>query len=393
MAAGGGAFSLPDIAVGAAGAAGASGINGLVVSPDGTLYGSNAAVGQGMERSLDPTTSPSPLWPTFERMNRLLTTHTLMGAWLVVDETLSVTGSKNVLFSIDTYGSGAPGSRVDRIVTFTDTLATEVVVTSPDDGAIFPRVSDVTLEWETLTGARGYLWQIARDARFSLVADQDNSAYPTDTSTALRAGQTYYWRVRVSLDSALVSGVAPVGNPLLSRWSATRTFTTELGGRIWHPFQPIAGVGPGPGAQDVITKPVFQWNGADWATSYELMLADNAAFTGATAKTLTTTSWVSDTDLGNSTTWYWKVRALSGTSESEWSDVGVFTTMAAPVAPTPPVVIQEVPDIIVEVPPITVPPAVEVVPTPTWALTLIIAIGAILLIAVIILIVRTRRPI
>jgi len=181
------------------------------------------------------------------------------------------------------------------------------------------------------------------------------------------------------------------GLPLLSRWSESWTFTTELGGRVWHPFVPIAGVAPGPGAQDVLTKPVFQWNGADWATSYEFVLADNDAFTGATTKTLTTTSWVSDTDLGYSTTWYWKVRALSATSESEWSDVGVFTTKAEPVEPTPPVVIQEVPDIIVEVPPVEVPPAVEA--TPTWALLVIIIIGAVLVVSVIVLILRTRRPI
>jgi len=371
-------FSLPDVAT--VGGVAPSVINGLVtVAGSSTLYASNALVAQGMERSLDPNRAPPPLAPTFERMNRQIpATATLMGAWVVVDPTIDVVGSKNVLFSIDTTGVFG----VDRILTFTDTLATEVVPTSPATGTIFPRITDVTLEWETLTGALSYHWQIARDAAFMLVQDSGFSIYPTTTSTLLQAGQTYYWRVRVD-----GTPMGAPGLPLLSRWSEVRTFTSELGGRIWHPFMPIAGVAPAPGADDVILKPTFQWNGADWATSYELMLATSPDFTGATTKTVTVTAWTSDTTLSYSTTYYWKVRALSATSESEWSDVGVFTTMAEPEEAPPPVVVEELPapQITVEVPPAEAPPT----PSYIWA---IIGIGAVLVIVVLVLIIRTRRP-
>ena len=384
---------LPDVA--GVGAAAPSVINGLVMSPDGTLYGSNFLAAQGVERSLNPTaliTAPAEgaIAPVFERMNRQIPATATLGTAatpasmeLVVDETLDIIGSKNVLFAIDTTGTALG---VDQILTFTDTLAAPVVLTAPETGTIYPRVTDVTLDWERLTGAQMFNWQIARDAFFTLVADEGFSIYPTVTSNQLRAGQTYHWRVRV--DGPAMG--AP-GMPLLSRWSESRTFTTELGGRVWHPFLNIGAVAPGPGASDVLTKPTFQWNGADWATSYEFVLADNAAFTGATTKTLTTTSWVCDKDLGYSTTWYWKVRALSGTSESEWSDVGVFTTEAEPVEPTPPVVVQDTPDIIVEVP--EAPPAVEVTPVAPGYLLAIIIIGAVLVIFVVVLIVRTRRPV
>ena len=368
-------------------------INQLLTSPDGTLYGSNALAGVGVERSLNPTASPPSdlltgpvegvLAPVWESVNtQLAGTATLMGLWLIVDETLTVSGSKNVLYSIDTTNA--------TVVTYTDTLATQVVPISPEDGAIFARMTGVSLEWEELTGALGYHWQIARDDAFRLMQDQGFSTYPTDISNLLAAGQTYFWRVRVDGPGAPPIMGGPPGLPVLSRWSEAATFTTELGARIWHPFTNMGGVAPGPGAQNILTKPTFQWNGADWATSYELLLAGNPDFTGATAKTLTTTSWVSDTDLGYSTTYYWKVRALSGISQSEWSDVGIFTTMAEP---APPIVIEEVPDIIVEVPPAEVPPAVEVTPVAPAYLLAIIIIGAILVIFVIVLIVRTRRPI
>jgi len=215
-------FSLPDAA--GVGVPTPSVINALLTSPDGTLYGSNALAGQGVERSLNPTASitapaEAAVAPVFERMiKQIPATATLAGLWLVVDPAIDVTGSKNVLFSIDTTGVAG----VDRILTFTDTLATEVVLTAPETGTIFPQVEDVPLEWETLTGALSYHWQIARDAFFVLVQDEGFSIYPTVTSDQLRAGQTYYWRVRV--DSPPVG--AP-GAPLLSRWSETRTFTTS----------------------------------------------------------------------------------------------------------------------------------------------------------------------
>ena len=89
--------------------------------------------------------------------------------------------------------------------------------------------------------------------------------------------------------------------------------------------------------------------------------------------------------------YYWRVKAVSGLEaegdleESEWS-AGVFTTMEEPVViepeePAPPPVIEPVVEVII--------PAEEVI-TPSW-IYIIIGVGALLVIAVIVLIVRTRR--
>jgi hypothetical protein len=83
---------------------------------------------------------------------------------------------------------------------------------------------------------------------------------------------------------------------------------------------------------------------------------------------------MSEQKLDNSTTYYWKVRAIAKTTDSEWAQ-GVFTTMSAP--PTPPT-------------PPPPPPEPEPPTTPMY-IWVIIGVGAALVIAVIILIVRTRR--
>ena len=142
-------------------------------------------------------------------------------------------------------------------------------------------------------------------------------------------------------------------------------------------------VAPVPGASGVQLQPTFQWNPADWATGYEFELSAAADYsspivskTGANA--LISAVWGLEQKLDYATTYYWRVKAVSKTTDSVWAN-GTFTTMseaaAPPAAPAPPA-----------------PPESTVVkkigPAYIWA---IIGIGAALVIAVIVLIVRTRR--
>jgi len=116
------------------------------------------------------------------------------------------------------------------------------------------------------------------------------------------------------------------------------------------------------------------------------------------------------------TKYYWRVRTnIAGPVRSPWSATRSFTVGELPEA-QPPVVIQQPPAPVIEVPPapsITLqppeivlpappPPPPEIVipaapeptpPVPTWAIYAIIIIGAVLVIALIVLIMRTRRPV
>jgi photosystem II stability/assembly factor-like uncharacterized protein len=114
------------------------------------------------------------------------------------------------------------------------------------------------------------------------------------------------------------------------------------------------------------------------------------------------------------TTYYWRVRVdAAGPVRSAWSDVRSFTTGALPEVQPPVIITQEPPPTISvpEFPPITIEPPEIVLPAPqpvpsivipsapeptppvpSWAIYAIIIIGAILVIALIVLIMRTRRP-
>jgi len=117
---------------------------------------------------------------------------------------------------------------------------------------------------------------------------------------------------------------------------------------------------------------------------------------------LATTAYGYKKGLDYSSSYYWRVKAVSGTwtykskGRSYWEEegdwvTGVFTTMAEPVEEAPPVVVEEVtpPEITVEpIVEVITPPATPV--TPVW-IYVIIGVGAVLVIALIVLIVRTRR--
>jgi hypothetical protein len=198
--------------------------------------------------------------------------------------------------------------------------------------------------------------------------------------------------------------------------------------------------GPGDGAE-VLVNPVsggtytisFTWERLSKATKYNLDIALDSGFnekvlsyTGGSGNTTpakaSTSSTVAQVVGGGTfmpeTTYYWRVRLASdGPVYSPWSEVRSFTIAALPEA-EPPVVVQapppapiievpEAPAITLEPPEIVLPapppaPPEIVIPAapppaapaiPAWAIYAIIIIGAVLVIALIVLIMRTRRPV
>jgi hypothetical protein len=182
-------------------------------------------------------------------------------------------------------------------------------------------------------------------------------------------GTTYYWRTRVS-DTTY--------GPLESPWSETRSFNVESTTEFMT-------ASPEVGATGVSLTPTLTWTEYAEATSYEVAVAEDETFAILdVSHSATETFYKVEKALKYSTTYYWRVRAEGG----EWA-TGVFTTMAEPEEPTPPVVIEPTPPTevtVVEVPVQGPPQAI-----PNWMLLTIIGIGAVLVIALIVLIVRTRR--
>ena len=239
------------------------------------------------------------------------------------------------------------------------------------DGAPF------TLKWERMCNACSYDIQIMDEDGNVIVewVDEDITGDPPSLYVdegGIQCGNTYTWHVRMAnTDCECVH----------SPWSETWSFTIAVGA-----YDAIQLLAPDKGATGIsISNVGFSWTSVVQANSYQFVLSPNANLTGALASQSqgdTAFNYMGDLDYGK--VYYWQVKAFKGDVLLTTSSTGVFTTMEKPEAPTPPVVVNEYPPSTIEI-----PPAEQI--TPTWIYA-VIGIGAALIVVVIVLIVRTRRP-
>jgi hypothetical protein len=321
----------------------------------------------------------------------------LTGLWLTCD-TSEEGCAENVLWALE-----AQWADCENIWVYEDTLAAPVTLIKPLDEQKLGETDSATLSWNELCGADCYevaLWKYCAecpDEKMDVVLDFLDCAPgacciacgpgPGDVECEceigectctedtcivvdeLEPGTEYHWQVRVC-----------ACKPFLSKWSEERTFKTALMG---VPFEGLSS--PACGDTDIILTPNFTWGPVDGATGYDIEIATTETFTaGVIRGSSTVNAWVCPEELDYSTTYYWRVRAKKDGVYSDWM-ICMFTTMAEPEEPPPPVEIQEAPP----APQINIPPAEMV--TPNWIYA-IVAIGAALCIVVIVLIVRTRKP-
>jgi len=363
---------------------------GLAMSGS-ALYAASADADEGVMRGLAPS-SPSPF-------QALITDFDMDGGGDNTMAALQMVG--NTLYAIaDLVGETGSYGYTNRVIAYTDVLNVKVEQVSPKDKSVTSSSGTVTLSWKAIEApnTETYKVEVSTDSAFANDVDLDpnsaNTYMDTDgtsyTVTGLTPGETYYWRIKVND----VNNV-DVDSNSSAKWS----FTPGL-------IAPTL-KSPAYGADDAIQFPTFSWLAVDGATSYELEVADNPFFANSEVKKpLTHTTWTWDTELDYSTTYYWRVRAVKSgkgilTNTGPWSEA-VFTVDKAPAAAAPPpVVVQQpadLPDIVLNPPPPVLVPAQPItIPAPApspitpaviWA---IIIIGAVLFIAVIVLIVRTRR--
>jgi len=291
----------------------------LAVSAEGTLYATSFKADGGMERSLNPNCSPAP---DFETVTPGLEAGaTLNKLWL----------GDSRLWSIDTTNIS--------LMAFTDSLTAPVTLTSPDDRAQgvgtlrSDTVRGVELDWEALSGATEYQWQLNDDSDLSTAATlfEDNTSSSSEPPPDLEPATTYYWRVRAS-------------QPFLSRWSEIWSFTTATGGEITAPEL----ISPEDGASGVALRPVFQWSAVAEAEGYELIVSseasgDDPVILKTSDYALPDTTWECNISLNYETSYYWKVRAITSETHSAWSTVGTFTTEPRPGSSEEPVSPPEAP--------------------------------------------------
>jgi hypothetical protein len=376
------------------------GVYGLALQ-DGVLY---AVASDGTDSGLWRTLSPSTAKSTTTWSYKLSADADDVG----LDSTpralnVSTDGSTIKLWAVE--------NDLDKIYSFTDAIALEAPsLLGPGDGAklqVNPttgRAYDLSFSWSRLSECTAYDIEIALDSALAekVVSDNVSSTSSTvayvvgpfgaDKTFEFLPNTTYYWRIR-----------SDAAGPLYSPYSAVRSFS--VGPAVEMLPAPMAQA-PAASAVDVGLRPTFSWATVPAATAYELELADNPFYANAKSKKpLSHTVWTWDLDLEYDTTYYWRVRAVTATEEGAWSE-GVFTTIAEAVPPAPE--LYECPTcglsfdtidklqkhweaVHVAPPPPPAPAPVVTPPIPDYLLWTIIAIGAVLVIVVIVLIVRTRR--
>ena len=310
---------------------------------------------------------------------------------------LSLSGTSPKLWAIDTT-TPALESYTDAIALAGPTLVEPAsgasIAVNPGTG----RSYDITFIWERYSDSDidEMQMQIATDADFDAIIysttftgiTTDTIAVvigptgQTDKEAEFMPGETYYWRVRTGLNG-----------PMYSPWSEARDFTVGS-------IDAFALSGPAVGASDVSLTPTFTWSAYPDAVGYEIAVCEDTTFTilewsyNVSKDTTFYQTKPGDAFL-NSTTYYWRVRGVTGEAPAKGSApggpwaTGVFTTMAVPEEEEP--IVVPGPSEPGKVTVIEVPVQGPAQAIPNWMLLTIIAIGAVLLIALIVLIVRTRR--
>ena len=292
--------------------------------------------------------------------------------------------TNSILWAIDTDEYAVADGSDGTLWSYEDCAAkTGPTLSSPTDGKVLDcepcagcDSAPFTMKWERMCNACSYDIQIMDEDGNLIVewVDEEITGDPPSlyVNYGLECGESYTWHVREANTSC---------ECIHSPWSETWSFTVAVGAA-----DAIKLLAPDSGAQGAPIENIgFSWTGVRDATSYSFVLSPNANLTGALAsESMSTTAFNFVGPLEYDKAYYWQVTAWKDGLRLTTSDIGVFNTGSKPVTPTPPVVVEQAP-----APVINIPPAQQI--TPTWIYA-IIGIGAALAVVVIVLIVRTRRP-
>jgi len=279
-----------------------------------------------------------------------------------------------------------------------------------------------TISWYAMTGADVYEGQVIDDVDWAFLTDETSFTFTDE----LINNTDYDVRVRVAPQ--------PLSS-FSSRWSSWEEFATAEA--VAKPKNLV----PENGMQSAPLLPSFVWEEVSNAEKYEFELSADTAFGSLMEEatiTAPTTAYTCTTELNYDQDYYWRVRAVSTDSlyapptYSAWCMSNFHTRMEVVEPPdvditleppdvnvtlpppevnvtvVPPdvnvtVIPQDItvvpPEVIVNIPPASPPITItqiepnivmpdEVTPVYIW---IIVAIGALLTVAVIVLIIRTRR--
>jgi titin len=213
------------------------------------------------------------------------------------------------------YNDGQYSAYTTMVNTSTFACPASVPVLQRPVNGVLTVDNQPTFLWAPVTDATGYQIQID-DASDFVTPLQDTMVTPTTyTASLLRDSVTYFWRVR-----------SQGAGGSYSNWSPVWSFTVDQ----IRPATPRLST-PATGINIAALRPALTWLAAAGASQYELVVATDASFSNVVlnqplARTVLTYSPTAAQALQYGTTYYWRVRAGSGTGLwSDWSIARRFT--------------------------------------------------------------------
>jgi hypothetical protein len=182
---------------------------------------------------------------------------------------------------------------------------------APSNGALSQAPNEI-LDWSSLSGLTNYDYQWDTTANFNsplLNSSSISSGSSQVTTSNLRFGTTYFWRVRGrhSADT--------------TQWSAVWSFTT---------IDLIFLVTPANGALSQAPNEILDWSSLSGLTNYDYQWDTTANFNSPllnSASISSGSSQVTTSNLRFGTTYFWRVRGRHSADTTQWSAVWSFTTI------------------------------------------------------------------
>ena len=190
------------------------------------------------------------------------------------------------------------------------TTIDQIFLLTPANGAT-NQSPDEILDWSPLSGITNYDYQWDTSANFNsplLNSASISSGSSQVTTSNLRFGTTYFWRVRArhSVDT--------------TQWSAARFFTT---------IDQIFLLTPANGATSQAPNEILDWSPLSGINNYDYQWDTTSSFNSPllnSASISSGSSQVTTSNLRFGTIYYWRVRARHSADTSQWSAVRFFTT-------------------------------------------------------------------
>ncbi|MBX7154813.1 MAG: hypothetical protein U0Y96_10275 [Candidatus Kapaibacterium sp.] len=169
---------------------------------------------------------------------------------------------------------------------------------------------DAKLSWNKVADAQKYDVRVSTTPDFKTYVFNDSNITTTTKSYTLKAGVTYYWKVRSSK------------NGFKGFWSEPWKFTSGT----TLPSKPELEYPPNDTTLQGISTS-FRWKTTTKSDKYTLLVSNDTLFTNTiqTSENVTTLSLPS-VQLESNTAYYWRVQGVNTNGIGEWSDVWKFTT-------------------------------------------------------------------